>query len=201
MTDPYKVLGVAPDATSDEIKKQYRKLSRLYHPDANVNNPNKEQAEAKFKDVQQAYDQIMKEREHGAGSGYGYRGFGGRYGNAGSEPVEMQAVFNFLNSGHYREALNVLSGMEDRTSRWFYYSAVANAGVGNNIIALEHAKRAVSMEPGNREYTALLDQLEYGGQWYQTMGQGYGRPVVDMGDCCWKVICFNMFCNCCCRPC
>ena len=64
MTDPYSVLGVSRDASDDEIKKAYRNLSRKYHPDANINNPNKDQAEAKFKEVQQAYQQIMKEREY-----------------------------------------------------------------------------------------------------------------------------------------
>lgn len=38
--DPYKVLGVSSNATDDEIKKAYRTLSRKYHPDANVGNPN-----------------------------------------------------------------------------------------------------------------------------------------------------------------
>ena len=55
MRDPYDVLGVPRGASDDDIKKAYRKLSRLYHPDANVNNPNKAQAEEKFKEVQQAY--------------------------------------------------------------------------------------------------------------------------------------------------
>ena len=54
MTDPYSVLGVSRDASADEIKKAYRKLSRIYHPDANVNNPNKAQAEEKFKEIQYA---------------------------------------------------------------------------------------------------------------------------------------------------
>ena len=61
MTDPYSVLGMSRDASDEEIKKAYRRLSRKYHPDANINNPNKAQAEEKFKEVQQAYDQIMKE--------------------------------------------------------------------------------------------------------------------------------------------
>ena len=59
MTDPYQVLGVSRSASDDEIKKAYRTLSRKYHPDANINNPNKAQAEEKFKEVQQAYDQII----------------------------------------------------------------------------------------------------------------------------------------------
>ena len=101
MTDPYEVLGVSRGASDDEIKKAYRKLSRTYHPDANINNPNKAEAEEKFKQVQQAYKQIMDEREHGTsyqsgGSSYGgdaYGGygpfggfdpFGGAYGNGGS---------------------------------------------------------------------------------------------------------------------
>ena len=69
MQDPYSILGVSRDASDEEIKKAYRKLSRIYHPDANINNPNKDQAEAKFKEIQQAYQQIMKEKEMGA-SGY-----------------------------------------------------------------------------------------------------------------------------------
>ncbi len=66
MIDPYQVLGVSRSASDDEIKKAYRNLSRKYHPDANINNPNKDQAEEKFKQVQQAYDQIMKEKQSGA---------------------------------------------------------------------------------------------------------------------------------------
>ena len=54
MRDPYDVLGVTRDATDDEIKKAYRTLSRRYHPDANIDNPNKEQAEERFKEGQQA---------------------------------------------------------------------------------------------------------------------------------------------------
>ena len=80
MRDPYQVLGVSQDASEEEIKKAYRKLSRMYHPDANINNPNKAQAEEKFKEIQQAYQQIMKQREQGS-SPYGNQGYG--YGNTG----------------------------------------------------------------------------------------------------------------------
>ena len=89
MTDPYEVLGLKRGASDEEIKKAYRRLSRKYHPDANVNNPNAAEAEEKFKQVQAAYDQIMKEKEMGY-SGYGStNGYGG-YGNAGGDGGVME---------------------------------------------------------------------------------------------------------------
>jgi molecular chaperone DnaJ len=53
--DPYKVLGVAKNASEDEIKKAYRKLARKWHPDQN---PGNAQAEEKFKGIQEAYDTV-----------------------------------------------------------------------------------------------------------------------------------------------
>ena len=63
----------------------------------------------------------------------------------------------------------VLDGMEParRNARWYYYSAAANQGLGNNVTAMEHAKQAVSMEPDNYEYQMLLQQLQGNGSWYQ----------------------------------
>ena len=69
--NPYEVLGVSPGASDDEIKKAYRELSRKYHPDANINNPLADLAAEKFKEVQEAYDTIMRERTSGSGYSYG----------------------------------------------------------------------------------------------------------------------------------
>lgn len=217
MTNPYQVLGVSPGASDDEIKKAYRTLSRKYHPDANVNNPNKAQAEERFKEVQQAYDQIMKEKQQGGGySGYGYNTSGGtsggyRYGYSGNrsyyqnstDSPQMQAAANYIANRHYAEALNVLNGIPfgERKARWYYYSAVANQGAGNNIIAKEHAQRAVEMEPSNMEYRQFLQHLEFGGTWYTNMGSNYDRPYSSAGNWCLSMLFLNMLCNCCCfRP-
>lgn len=205
MTDPYQVLGVSRDASNDEIKKAYRKLSRKYHPDANINNPNKEAAEAKFKEVQAAYNQIMNEREHGT-SGQTYGGYGsygnqqqnqqGQYQDEGT--LKFRAAANYINAGSYTEALHVLDSISNRNAQWYYLSALANARMGSNINAKEHARHAVEMEPNNVQYRQLLNQLESGGQWYQDMGQSYGMPNMNMSDLCWKVLCLNAACGCCC---
>ncbi len=245
MIDPYKVLGVSRDATDDDIKKAYRKLSRIYHPDANVNNANKEQAEEKFKQVQEAYKQIMHEREYGSQSGYNSYGYGGSstggynqggydsYGSSGSygsfeeffgsfggfgnfggyyqqrntsstddrDTLQLNAAENYINNRYYKEAMNVLNNIANKSARWYYLHALANAGLGNNVSALEDARTAANMEPGNVLYRRLVSMLEGGGQWYQSQGTGYGyeRPRGSSMSCCWEFICLNCLCNCCCR--
>lgn len=219
--DPYQVLGVTRGASDEEIKKAYRSLSRKYHPDANVNNPNKAQAEEKFKQVQQAYDQIMKEKQQGSSYGYGnnyggssyeggysdFGGFGGFYGNRSAyqeENSKLQAAANYIRNGYYKEAFNVLNDIpfSERNGRWYYYSAVANQRVGNTATALEHIRRAVELEPSNIQYRQFQQNLEYGGTWYTTMGSSYERPYSG-SSWCMKMILLNLFCNCCCwgRPC
>lgn len=210
MINPYQVLGVSPSASDEEIKKAYRNLSRRYHPDANINNPNRAQAEEKFKEVQQAYDQIMKEKQQGSyGSSYGNAGGYGYYSGGRTsyqreeESTQMRAAWNYIVNRHFAEALHVLNDIPfgERSARWYYYSAVANQGAGNNIRAMEDAKRAVEMEPSNMEYRQFLQHLEYGGTWYTNMGSNYDRPYASAGNWCLSMLCLNMFCNCCCcRP-
>lgn len=209
MLDPYSVLGVSRDASMDEIKKAYRSLSRKYHPDANINNPNKEQAEEKFKQVQQAYDQIVREREQGTYQDSWYGGFGSQGGYQTQDDqrtMEMRAAANYINAAHYREALNVLNRMQERerNGEWYYYHAIASAGAGNTANAMEDARRAVELEPSNMQYQRLYQQLQSGGQWYQSMGSGYGfeRSGDSMGNCCCQCLCMNLLCpGCCCMPC
>ena len=215
--DPYKVLGVDRNATDDEIKKAYRALSRKYHPDANVNNPDKDKVEEKFKEVQAAYEQIMRIRkgEDPAGAGYGNPfGFGGAYGYGGAgqrasagatDDRYLQAAATYINNGRYQEALNVLNGMENRTDKWYYISALANMYMGNNVTALEHAKKAQEMNPESYEYANLVARLEGGYQTYTNMGDPYGRTMMCGGNqcssMCMTLLCLNFCCGCRMYPC
>lgn len=198
MGNPYDVLGVSPNATDEEIKKAYRALSRKYHPDANVNNPDRERAEERFKEIQQAYNQIMQEKQQGSSfSGFGpkYGGYQGRH----QESPQMQAAANYLANRCYQEALNVLNNISEHSARWYYYCAVANAGLGNNVTACEYAEQAVALEPSSLEYRQLLQQLNFGGNWYSSMGQSYGRPYESYSRFCMSMVLMNMCCTCCCR--
>lgn len=83
--DFYEVLGVKKDATDEEIKKAYRQLAKKYHPDANPNN--KQESEAKFKEVNEAYETLSDKQKRqmydrfGANGpqGFGGNGAGGGY--------------------------------------------------------------------------------------------------------------------------
>ena len=80
---------------------------------------------------------------------------------------------------------------------WYYYSAVANNGVGNNATALQHAQMAVQMEPGNRNYQELVQILSSGGSWYMQQSSSYGYPFAGSVDC--SRLCMTMIlCNVCC---
>ena len=133
-------------------------MSRKYHPDSYANNPLADLAEEKFKEVQEAYNQIMDERSKGySSSGYGSgssSGYSGSSSSGGSSSSEMTAVYNFINSRHYQDALNVLNRMSNRDARWYYCSAVANSGLGNNAAALEHARQAVNMNPQSTSHSS-----------------------------------------------
>lgn len=77
--DYYKTLGVEKGASADDIKKAYRKLAMKYHPDQNKDNP---EAEAKFKEVSEAYEILKDEQKRAAFDRYGAAAFDGSMGGA-----------------------------------------------------------------------------------------------------------------------
>ncbi|MBQ3473870.1 DnaJ domain-containing protein [Candidatus Saccharibacteria bacterium] len=92
--DYYEVLGVSKDASDDEIKKAYRKLAIKYHPDKN---PGDKEAEAKFKEVNEAHDVLSDKQKRARYDQFGHAGVGGASGNpfAGGNPFGQGGNFNF----------------------------------------------------------------------------------------------------------
>ena len=205
MQDPYRVLGVSPQATDDEVKKAYRALAKKYHPD--VNNGSAD-AEARMKEVNEAYSTVMKWRREGTGaSGYEGNHGGGRQGYAGgtygSANPHMQAARNYIRAGHFQEAMRVLESIMERNAEWYYLCGEASLGLGNRVAALNYARQAVSMNPNNFEYRALLSRLEGGAQYYQTgpEGRGFSMPTVLCGSPLLGCCALNLLCNCLCNCC
>ena len=196
MNDPYKVLGVSPDASDEEIKQAYRRLAKKYHPDLN---PGDEVAAQKMQEINAAYEQI-KNPEKQRSQSYGYDPFGGyQQQNAGGD--YQRAAYQYIMYGRFREALNVLSNSTQRDARWYYLSALANDGLGNQITALEHIRKAVSMDPSNMEYLQALEAIENGGMAYRRQAGNFRGFRMGGNPCANLCMCYLAQFFCCPFPC
>ena len=205
--DPYKVLGVSPDASDEEIKRAYRALAKKYHPDRN---PGDEEAAKKMQQINAAYEQIKNpDKAAGQQAGYGGYGYGGYdpfggyqrqqgYEGASGPDSYQQAAYQYIRFGRFQEALNTLGNATERNARWYYLSALANDGLGNQVTAMEHIRRAVSMEPDNPVYLNFLRQMEGGGEAYRRQAGNY-RGFAMRGDPCTNLCLCYLAQLCCCR--
>ncbi len=230
MNDPYQVLGIQRGASDEEVKKAYRAQCKRWHPDLNPNDPT---AEEHFKQVQEAYDCIVKgdaaQPSAGGAGGYSRTGytqgsysgtgydwgddpfgfgdiFGAAYGfgqgarggySAGysaADTPELQAARNYLANRRYAEARHVLDGVAQRGARWYYYSALANNGLGRSVEALNDARRAYQMEPGSAEYRSLYAQLQTPAGAYRSTSRTYGTNR-GFGGWCLSMILLNLVCQ------
>lgn len=244
--DPYKVLGVSPGASQDEIKKAYRRKTKEYHPDTHPNDPN---ATKKMTEVNEAYDMLMnpdkyaakraqqsqssqrnsysgqyggyssqqggysqgrqnysgQQRSSGnyqnAGGWYSdfgfdfddFFGFGSSYQTASTKPqVEpgdsprIQQVVGYINSGSYKQALDLLFHVPSygRNARWYYLSSLANHGLGNSVQAVDHMQKASQMEPNNKTYQQLLRQFRQAERTYEDNARGFNMEAFPLDKIC-----------------
>ena len=247
--DPYKVLGIEPGASPDDVKKAYRKKARENHPDLN---PGDEAAAKRMNEVNEAYDRIVNPEKYArerradasspggpygpyggnpygspngpsSGSPYG-GGQGGAYGpydwidlddlfgfgRAGrdepirpepsaGDPPEARRAIDQINAGLYDQAVGTLDGIPGagRSARWYYLSAIANQGAGNAVLAFDHIRKAVQMDPGNPDYARAQRSFQQAGQAYQqeSQAQGFSMGGVNFGTVCCGLLAAQMFCR------
>ena len=111
--DYYEVLGIAKNATDEEIKKAYRKLAKKYHPDANPDN--KQEAEAKFKEVNEAYEVLSDSQKRQMYDQFGHDGPQG---------------FGSGNNGYYSYSSSGFDGFSDFGDLGDIFSSFFGGGFG-----------------------------------------------------------------------
>ncbi len=194
MTDPYKVLGVSPQASDEEIKKAYRALAVKYHPDNYVNNPLSDLAEEKMKEINEAYETIRKERASGTQSSSS--GNSGRNSSSSNDPKYYEIRRCIENSDIFRaeQLLNAIP-TSSRGAEWNFLFGCVCVKKGNLFDAQKYVNTACYMDPSNREYSALRDQLRGSGAYGSNPYNTYGGSESDLCDLCGTMICLNHLCR------
>ena len=195
MTDPYKVLGITPNATNEEVKNAYRELAKKYHPDNYADSPMADVAEEKMKEINEAYDEILRIRagkssQQSEGSTYSsYSTY------SGGDSYFYETRQN-INSGRIREAEAFLNSVpsEKRNAEWCFLMACILTKKGYFFDALRFADTACNMAPDNKEFASLRDNL-------RRQSGSYGTPHprntagCDMCDICSFLICLDCMCR------
>ena len=189
MTDPYKVLGVNPDATDEEVKKAYRELVKKYHPDNYANNPLADLAEDKMKQINEAYDIIQKQRSNGSGSSS--NASQGSYSTSSRFP----RVRELINTGRFSEADIYLEStpLNDRNAEWCFLKGAIQLQRGWLLDARRNFEQACRLEPNNPEYLAALNRLNNS----STTNFDTNRRQITMCDICAGLACADCLCSCC----
>ncbi len=193
MSDPYEVLGVSPSASDDEIKKAYRELVKKYHPDNYADNPLADLAEAKMKEINEAYDTIVKQRTQGGYQSYqSYQPSGGGQSSYSSRPTVFAQVRQLINQGNLAEAQSLLQASANRSAEWYYLSGTIAYRKGWMDEARQNFWTACNMDPTNLEYRQALNSMG------MTATRGtYGGGSDDLAALCTTLCCLNCLCNSC----
>ncbi|MEG1426378.1 MAG: DnaJ domain-containing protein [Oscillospiraceae bacterium] len=201
MTDPYKVLGVSPNAKDDEIKDAYRKLAKKYHPDQYSGSPLADLADEKMKEINEAYDEVVAQRKNKTTGGYAGSA-GGYYGYNNAASSGFADVRNFINSGRIADAEQILNGVptEKRNAEWHFLKGSVLFRRGWLEEAKEHFSQACQMDPGNMEYRAAMNQSmnqrsgAYGG--FNPNANNGNVGGCNSCDMCSSLMCADCCCEC-----
>lgn len=207
--NPYEVLGVSETASNEEIRAAYLKLVKKYHPDRYQDNPLKNLADEKLKQVNQAYDIITKQRANGSssknnnGTGGSNSSYSYSYGGSsnssysGQYAAEFQKVRQYLNNQSLREAAAVLDGIPLHNAEWHYLYGIIYFRRGEYSYAYDHLSQAMNMDPDNVEYRQAFNMLNSrGSRSYHNYGGNTSRDVDTACNICGSLLCADACCEC-----
>ncbi len=192
MTDPYKVLGVSPTATDDEVKKAYRNLAKKYHPDKYKDSDLADLASEKMAEINAAYDEIQKMRASGSSGSFG--GFN----SAGSNDT-YTAIRVHINNGNIAQAASMLNSIPiaDRGAEWQFLMGCVCLRQGSIFDAQSYFDTACSMDPTNAEYSSMRARVRsYGTNRGGYTQHGGGASSCNACDICNTLICADCCCEC-----
>ena len=199
--DPYKILGVSPSASDDEIKEAYRKLARKYHPDKYTDDGLKEIAGEKMKEINAAYEEIQQIRSGKSTGGYqsSYNNYNNNsYGSSqSSQNPKFANIRRNINAGDIAAAEAELNSIYegDRAAEWHYLMGCVLIRKGHYVDAQNMLRTACQMDPSNAEYRNTLNQLNM-----QARGYGTGYNTSRSGGCDGCDVCSTLLCaDCCCE--
>jgi len=197
MNDPYSVLGVSPDASDEDIKKAYRELARKYHPDNYHDNPLADLAQEKMKEINEAYDLIMRMRSGGSGAGSGGARSGsygpGAGGGGTGSFAEVRAA---ISMGDLNRAEAILRSITNRNAEWHFLMGSLCYRKGWFDEARRYYQTAVNMDPNNLEYRQALNYMNMGGyNAYRPAGYGTHGGLTSC-DICSSLLCADCCCEC-----
>lgn len=198
MKDPYEVLGISRDATDEQVKSAYREKARKFHPDNFTDNPAAaEMATEKMKEINDAYDAVIKRRGNKTSGGSGYAdNWGANNQNASSN---FNDVRRLISSGRFEEAQEILDGVppEKRDAEWYFLNGTVLYRRAWFDAAYTSMAAAVRMDPSNAEYRAALNRMQQSRNGYSAYGNGGGRQTeITPCDCCAGLMCADLCCRC-----
>jgi len=201
MTDPYRVLGVSPNASTEEIRNAYKQLAKKYHPDNYASSPLEDVANEKMKEINEAYDQIMNERRAGTGNA----GAGGSQSYGYSTNSSFPDIRQLIMQNRFEEAEMLLDGIpaSRRDAEWHFLKGSVFYSRGWLDDAAAHFTSAYQMNPNNPEYRAAYQRVVWqrqgnmggsaNGQ-YRTANRNTGG--CSTCDCCSSLLCADCCCEC-----
>jgi molecular chaperone DnaJ len=195
MRNPYEVLEIKEGSSKDEIKRAYHELAKKYHPDQYESNPLKELAEEKMREVNEAYDTLMK-----SGGNFSDGGFNtGSYNtSAGSNYQNVRA---YIQSGNIAQAEAELNNINSKDAEWNYLMGIVYLRKGWYDNAYNLISTACSMAPSNFEYRQALNSLSTRNNGYRQSYNNRNMGDSDMCDTCLKIWCLENICECVCQSC